>query len=166
MNRREWIMLLGSAAAAWPMAANAQQGDRVRRIGVSMGVAESSAVGKVWFATFVQELAKLGWTQGGNAHIETRWTAGDADKVRAYAANLVALKPDVILAAGTLAISAIQQETRTIPVVGVLVIDMVASGFAESLARPGGNITCWLGGESSRFKSSQPARISPFRVNC
>ena len=139
MRRREFITLMGGAAATWPMVARAQQNERVRRIGVLLGVAEGDP--NMWLATFERELARLGWIQGRNAQIEVRWSGGDANKVRSYIAELVALKPDVILASGTLAVSAVQKETRTIPVIGVLVIDMVASGFAKSLAHPGGNIT-------------------------
>jgi putative ABC transport system substrate-binding protein len=139
MKRREFIAGLGGAAAVGARGAWGQQNGRVRRIGVLLGVAEGTP--NIWLTTFEQELARLGWTQGRNAQIEVRWSGGDANKVRAYMAELVALKPDVILASGTLAVSAVQKETRTIPVIGVLVIDMVASGFAKSLAHPGGNIT-------------------------
>ena len=129
MKRREFIAGLGGAAAVGARGAWGQQNGRVRRIGVLLGVAEGTP--NIWLTTFEQELARLGWTQGRNAQIEVRWSGGDANKVRAYMAELVALKPDVILASGTLAVSAVQKETRTIPVIGVLVIDMVASGLRK-----------------------------------
>jgi len=141
LRRRQFITLLGGAAAVWPLAAHAQQPNRMRRIGVMMGVPESNQNGQAWLSAFIQGLAHLGWASGRNIHIDTRWGAGDASGVRASAAELVGLKPDAILATGTLATSLLQQETRSIPIVVVLIIDPVASGFAASMVRPAGNIT-------------------------
>jgi putative ABC transport system substrate-binding protein len=146
MRRREFITLLGGAAAAWPLAARAQQGDRVRRIGVligSAGDADDTDV-QARLAAFQQGLQQLGWTDGRNMRIEYRRGAGDVDRIRRLAAELVALAPDVILASGTATGGALQQATRTVPIVLVNVTDPVGAGFVDSLARPGGNITGFL----------------------
>jgi putative ABC transport system substrate-binding protein len=140
MKRREFITLLGGAAAAWPLAARAQQTDRVRRIGVFMNSAADDPEGQARNTAFVQALQQLGWTDGRNARIDTRWGT-DAGSTRKYAAELVALAPDVILASASTATSALQQTTRTMPIVFVAVIDPVGAGYVESLARPGGNLT-------------------------
>ena len=140
MKRREFITLLGGAAAAWPLAARAQQTDRVRRIGVFMNSAADDPEGQARNTAFVQALQQLGWTDGRNARIDTRWGT-DAGSTRKYAAELVALAPDVILASASTATSALQQTTRTVPIVFVTVIDPVGAGYVESLARPGGNLT-------------------------
>jgi putative tryptophan/tyrosine transport system substrate-binding protein len=140
MRRREFISLLGGAAAAWPLAAGAQQTDRVRRIGVFMNLAADDPEGQARNTAFVQALQQLGWTEGRNARIDTRWGT-DAASTRKYAAELVALAPDVILATASTATSALQQMTRTVPIVFVIVIDPVGAGYVESLARPGGNLT-------------------------
>ena len=141
MRRREFIAgLAGSAAAA--LAARAQQPDRMRRIGVLFGgLAETDPEGQARVAAFREGLQKLGWTEGRNVRIATRWAAGDADRLRAYAAELVAIAPDAILAGGTPALAALQQATRTVPIVFAQVGDPVGLGFVSSLARPGGNIT-------------------------
>jgi putative ABC transport system substrate-binding protein len=141
MMRRAFITLLGGAAAAWPLAARAQQGERMRRIGVlqPLAVDDPEALGRV--TAFAQGLQQFGWTDGRNAQIEYRWGAGDLDRFRRYAAELVALAPDVILASSSPAIMSLQQLTRTVPIVFVNIVDPVGAGFVESLARPGGNAT-------------------------
>jgi putative ABC transport system substrate-binding protein len=140
MKRREFITLLGGAAA-WPLAARAQEGERVRRIGVLLNFAadDPEALGRI--TTFAQGLQQLGWTDGRNVRIIARWAAGNADNFRKYAAELVALGPDTILAMSTPAVLALQQATHTVPIVFVQVIDPVAAGMVASLARPGGNTT-------------------------
>src|SRR5262245_5684522 len=142
MRRREFISLLGGAAtAAWPLAAWAQQTGKIRRIGVLMNYASDDAEGQARLAAFHQGLQQLGWTVGRNVQIDYRWGAGNADRIRKFAAELVALAPDVILSAGSPSVAALQQTTDTVPVVFVTVVDPVSSGFVDSLARPGGNIT-------------------------
>jgi putative ABC transport system substrate-binding protein len=140
MRRREFISLLGSAAA-WPRTAFAQQGERVRRIGVLMPLAADDPEAQARITAFVQGLQQLGWTDGRNVRIDTRWTAGSADDTHKYAAELVALTPDVILATGSAAVEALEQATRTVPIVFVQIADPVGSGLVESLAQPGGNAT-------------------------
>ena len=139
MQRREFITLLGGAAAAWPLPARAQQA--VRRIGVLMPYAESDPDGQNRLQPFRTRLRELGWTDGGNVRIDYRWAAGVVDRFRTAAAELVVLKPDVILADATPSVAALQRETRTIPIVFVGVNDPIGSGFVQSLARPGGDIT-------------------------
>jgi putative ABC transport system substrate-binding protein len=140
MRRRDFITSLGGAAI-WPLAARAQQGQRARRIGVLMNLASDDAIGQARVAAFLQGLQQLGWTDGRNVRIETRWGASDADRIRKYAAELVELAPDVILAAGTPTLGPLLQATRAIPIVFVHVPDPVGAGFVDSLARPGGNAT-------------------------
>jgi putative ABC transport system substrate-binding protein len=144
LRRREFITLLGGAAVAWPIAARAQQGDRVRRIGVLMSQAADDAEGQARLAAFLQGLQQLGWIDGRNMRIDTRWGAGDADRTRKYAAELVALAPDIIVATGGATVGASQQVSRTVPIVFVTTIDPVGSGFVDSLAHPGGNTTGFL----------------------
>ena len=139
-KRREFVTLLGGAAAVWPLAVRAQQAERMRRIGVLMNVAADDPEGQARIAAFHQGLQESGWTLGRNARIDARW-AVDADSSRRYAAELVGLAPDVILASAAAAVGALQQTTRTIPIVFVTVIDPVGAGFVESLAHPSGNIT-------------------------
>jgi putative tryptophan/tyrosine transport system substrate-binding protein len=139
MKRREFITLL-AGAAAWPRAARAQQTDRVRRIGVFMNLAADDPEGQARNTAFVQALQQLGWIEGRNVRIDTRWGT-DAASTRKYAAELVALAPDVILATASTATGALHQMTRTVPIVFVIVIDPVGAGYVESLARPGGNLT-------------------------
>jgi putative tryptophan/tyrosine transport system substrate-binding protein len=141
MRRREFITLLGGAAAAWPFAARAQQGQRVRRIGLLMNLTADDRESQVRVAAFLQGLQELGWTVGRNLRIDTRWGAGDLDRYRRYAAELVALAPDVVLTAGGAAVSAMQRATRDAPIVFVTVTDPVGGGLVASLARPGGNTT-------------------------
>ena len=140
MNRREIIAGLGSAAA-WPVVASAQQGDRVRRIGVLMAYDESDPEAKAHLSAFVQGLVELGWTNGHNIRMDIRWPAGNIDRVRKSAKELVDLQPDVILSEGTPATFAFQRETRTVPVIFAAISDPVGAGLVASLARPGGNIT-------------------------
>jgi ABC-type uncharacterized transport system substrate-binding protein len=141
MRRREFITLLGSAAAAWPRAARAQQPDRMRRIGVLISLAADDPQGQARLAAFVEGLQQLGWTDGRNVRIDARWSAGDADRGRRYAAELVALTPDVILASGGTVVGTLLQATHTVPIVFTLTPDPVGAGFVASLARPGGNAT-------------------------
>ena len=141
VRRREFITLLGGAAATWPLAARAQQPERTRRIGVLTNLAADDPEGQVRFTAFAQALAQLGWNVGQNLRIEQRWAAADAERIRRYAAELVALTPDVMLATGAAGVAPVLQATRTVPVVFVLVPDPVGAGFVNSLARPGGNAT-------------------------
>ena len=141
MIRREFITLLGGAAAAWPLAARAQQSERMRRIGVLVFQAADERVTQARIAAFIRRLKEFGWTDGDNVRIEYRWAAGETDNARRYAAELVALTPDVILASGATVVSALQQASRTVPIVFVNVIDPVGAGFVDSLSRPGGNAT-------------------------
>jgi putative tryptophan/tyrosine transport system substrate-binding protein len=141
MRRREFITLVGGAAAAWPLAARAQQPERMRRIGALMNTAVDDLESQAYVAVFLQGLQELGWTVGRNMRIDYRWTSGDADRVRRYAAELVALAPDVILTVGSSLVGPLQQATRTVPIVFVNVTDPVGAGYVASLARPGGNTT-------------------------
>jgi putative ABC transport system substrate-binding protein len=150
MRRREFITLAGSVAAAWPLAARAQQPDRTRLIGVLIGFAESDPSAQSWLAAFRAALAKLGWTEGSNLRIELRWGAADPNKIRTLAKELVDLRPDAILGQSTPVIDALSRETRTIPIVFTIVADPIASGFAASLGRPGGNITGFMGDNSEQ----------------
>jgi putative ABC transport system substrate-binding protein len=140
MKRREFITLLGGAAAAWPLVARAQQGERVRRIGLLMGVADDRE-GQARVTALKQGLQELGWTEGRNIQIEPRFTGADADRIRAYAAELVALAPDVIVGQTTPVIRALRQATSSIPIVMAGINDPVEQGVVSSLAHPGGNIT-------------------------
>jgi putative ABC transport system substrate-binding protein len=144
MKRREFITFLGGSAVSWPFTARAQPGARMRRIGVLMNVAADDPESTVRVAAFVQGLAELGWTVGSNVRIDYRWGAGDADSFRKYAAELIALVPDVILAHGVVSVGPLQQATRTVPIVFVNVSDPVGAGLVESLARPGGNATGFI----------------------
>jgi putative tryptophan/tyrosine transport system substrate-binding protein len=142
MRRREFIGLLGGAAGAWPLAARAQQPGGVRRIGVLMASSADDPESQARIAAFVQGLQQLGWTDGRNVRIDTRWATTNIDDIRRHAAELAALAPDVILSGtGTATVAPLLQATRTVPIVFVLVIDPVGAGFIASLARPGGNAT-------------------------
>ena len=145
MNRREFITLIGVAAATWPLAARAQQPER--RIGVLMGLVESDPEAQSLISTTRQRLGELGWSEGRNIRIDDRWAAGDADRLRAYAAELVSLKPDVIFGEGTPVVAALQQATRTIPIVFANANNPIGFGFVASMARPGGNITGFVSAE-------------------
>jgi putative ABC transport system substrate-binding protein len=140
MKRRTFITLLGGAAATWPLAARAQLGP-VRHIGVLMNGAATETALQSYVAAFVQALRQLGWTEGQNVRIDVRWSAGDAALARTYAAQLIGLTPDVILASSTTNLIAIQQATNTVPVVFVQVSDPVEQGFVTNVTRPGGNLT-------------------------
>jgi putative ABC transport system substrate-binding protein len=140
MKRREFITLVGGAGAAWSLAVRAQQPDRMRRVAV-MGLAADDADGQARLAAFLQSLQQLGWTDGRNVRIDTRWGGGDAEQHRRNAAELVALVPDVILANGSVAVGPLLQATRTVPIVFTAITDPVGAGFVDSLARPGGNAT-------------------------
>jgi putative tryptophan/tyrosine transport system substrate-binding protein len=149
MRRRQFLGALGGAAATWPLAARAQQPERLRRIGVLLPAAADDAFFQARVAAFHQGLALLGWTIGRNVRIDTRWAAGDAANIRKYATELIALAPDVILAAGTSTVGPLLQATRSVPIVFPNVVDAVGAGFVESLARPGGNATGFLSFEYS-----------------
>jgi ABC-type uncharacterized transport system substrate-binding protein len=144
MRRREFVTLLIGATAAWPLAARAQQPDRMRRVGALMNTAADSADGQARFAAFVHGLQQLGWTDGRNARLDVRWAAGDPERIRRYAAELVALAPDVILATGGTNLGPLRQVSRTVPTVFTGVSDPVGAGFVDSLARPGGNATGFI----------------------
>jgi putative ABC transport system substrate-binding protein len=148
MRRRQFIALLGGAVM-WPLAVRAQQSARMRLIGVLMGYAENDRTAQSELAAFWAALAKLGWTEGKNLRIELRWSAGDADRIRALAKELVDLRPDAILGQTTPVTGALARETRSIPIVFVAVSDPIASGFAVSLAHPGGNVTGFAENESA-----------------
>jgi putative ABC transport system substrate-binding protein len=153
MTRREFIILLAGAAAAWPFAARAQQREKMRRIGVLFFYTESDPVGQSRIATFRQALQELGWTEGRNIRFDIRFGGGDVDRYRAYAAELVALAPDVLLGGGP-TLRWLQQATRTVPIVFAGVNDPVGGGYVASLARPGGNTTGFGGTEYSASAKS------------
>jgi len=144
IGRRELLVALGGAAATWPLAARAQQGERMRRIGVLQSLAADDAEGQARLAAFAQGLQQSGWIIGRNVRIDTRWAAGDAERIRRYAAELVALTPDVILVVGAPATGSLLQATGAVPIVFVNVPDPVGAGFVETLARPGGNATGFM----------------------
>src|SRR6516162_366801 len=148
IRRRDFITLLGGAAA-WPLAARAQQGERVRRIGVLMGTDENDPAAKTEVSALTQALAGLGWTDGRNVRMDRRWAGGDTNRIRALAQELVGRQPDIILANSTPATAALQRETRTIPIVFVTLGDPVATGIVPRLDRPGGNITGFAAFEPS-----------------
>ena len=143
MRRRQFLALLGGAAAAWPLAARAQASP-ARRVGVLMNQAADNPEGRARLAAFTQELAKLGWTVGRNVRIEDRWGAGDPERFRRHAAELVALAPDVLLAGAAPSAQALQRATRTVPIVFAALPDPVGGGYVQSLARPGGNATGFM----------------------
>jgi putative ABC transport system substrate-binding protein len=148
IQRRDFITLLGGAAA-WPLAARAQQGDRVRRIGVLIGGDENDPLMKAYLSAFTQALAGLGWSDGRNVRIDLHWPGDDINRIRALAQELVRLQPDIILTGTTPATAALQRETRTIPIVFATVVDPVATGLVARLDRPGGNVTGFAGNEAS-----------------
>jgi len=141
VKRRAFITLIGGAAVGWPLAARAQQPERVRRIGVLIGAIESDPESQARIVAFKEGLQALGWTDGRNVHIDYRFSSADLDLTRKYAAELVGLTPDVILANSPLVLRTLRQQTSTIPIVFALVVDPVGEGFINSLAQPGGNIT-------------------------
>ena len=144
MRRRDFITLLGSAAFAWPLPALGQQSEPMRRIGVLMNRAADDAEGQASVAAFRQALQQLGWSDGRNVRSDIRWSHNDVDLDHKYAAELVALSPDVLLAAGTLSVTALQRVTHTLPIVFVGVSDPVGAGVVDSLARPGSNVTGFM----------------------
>jgi putative ABC transport system substrate-binding protein len=144
IRRREIITLVTGAAVAWPLDARAQQSDQMRRIGVLMNTAADNPEGLGGVAAFQQVLRQLGWTDGRNVRIDTRWGQNDVDRDRRYAPELVALAPDILLASGTVSVAALQQVTRTIPIVFVQVSDPVGAGVVDTLARPSGNVTGFM----------------------
>ena len=148
MRRREFITLVGGAAA-WPLTALAQQGNRVRRIGVLMGRDENAPLAKTSVSAFTQALPGLGWTDGRNVRMDLRWAGGDTNRIRAFAQELVGLQPDIIVTDSTPATAALQRETLTIPIVFAGVADPVASGIVGRLDRPSGNITGFATFEAS-----------------
>jgi ABC-type uncharacterized transport system substrate-binding protein len=145
MKRREFISLIGGAAAIWPLAARAQERERVRRIGVLLPATADDAEMQALVGAFLQGLALLGWTIGRNVRIDIRWATANAAAIRQHAAELAALAPDVILAHGGSAVGPMLQATRTVPIVFPAIVDPVGAGFVDSLARPGGNATGFMG---------------------
>ena len=141
MKRREFITLLGGAAAAWPLAVRAQQGERVRRIGLFTNLAADDAEAQARNAAFLQALQQLGWTSGNNVRIDFRFGAGDAERNHRYASELVAFAPDVIVATGSPVVEPLRQVTRSVPIIFLQITDPVGAGLVASLARPGGNMT-------------------------
>ena len=145
IRRREFISTLGGVAAAWPLTSHAQQPNRVRRIGVLMSYAESDSDAQAWYGAFREGLQKLGWMEGHNTQIDTRWAIpDDAESMRRFAKELVALQPDLLLSSTTPTTSALLQQTRTIPIVFAIVADPIGSGFVANFARPGGNVTGFI----------------------
>ena len=144
MKRREFITLLGGAAVGWPLAASAQQSERVRRIGLLTGATTDDPESQANFAVFMQVLQQFGWTVGQNVRIDYRYGGGDANNIRKYAAELAALAPDVILTTGSDSLAQMLKVTRAVPIVFVIVPDPVGSGFVDSLSRPGGNATGFM----------------------
>jgi putative tryptophan/tyrosine transport system substrate-binding protein len=144
MRRRDFIKAIASSSVAWPLAARAQQTDQVRRVGVLMNVAPEHPEGQPFVAAFRQALQQLGWIEGRNIRIDIRWGENDVERDRRYAADLVALTPDVVLAAGTLSVTALQCVSRTLPIVFVDVSDPVGAGLVERMDRPGGSTTGFM----------------------
>jgi ABC-type uncharacterized transport system substrate-binding protein len=144
MKRREFITLLGGAASTWPLAASAQQTERMRRVGMLLTLAADDPQTQANVAAFIQVLQQLGWSDGRNVRIDYRWAGGNVDDIRKYAAELVALAPDAIVAAGGAGLPSLQQGTRTVPIVFTQTPDPVGAGFVDSLARPGGNTTGFM----------------------
>ena len=153
LKRREFITLIGGAAA-WPLTARAQQPERMRRIGIVMPFAKGDSVGEARIRAFKQELAKLGWTDGGNIQFDERWLTDDMDLVRSHAASLVASNPDIIVASGGRIVPVLMRLTRSIPMVLPGASDPVGVGWAQSLARPGGNVTGFTSFELSTLGKS------------
>jgi putative ABC transport system substrate-binding protein len=147
MKRRDFITLLGGAAVAWPLAARAQRPDRMRRVGVLMHLAADDTEGQRRIGVFLQGLQEAGWAVGRNVDIDVRWAAGEADRFRRYAVELIALMPDVVLASATPSVTAVKQLTRNVPIVFVLAPDPVGSGIVDSLSHPGGNATGFTSNE-------------------
>jgi putative ABC transport system substrate-binding protein len=154
VTRRDLIAILGTTAVSWPLGVSAQQPERMRRIGVLMGTAGDDPVGKARVAAFLQGLQQLGWTEGNNVRIDYRWATADTDRFRRYAAELIELAPEVILASSAPSVASLLQATRTVPIVFAAVTDPVGAGYVDSLARPGGNATGFMSvefGLSAKF---------------
>jgi putative ABC transport system substrate-binding protein len=149
MRRREFIAVIGGAAAVWPVVLHAQQGDRLRRIGVLSFFTQDDPQGKIWDVAFRKRLNALGWVEGRNLEIQTRWAAGDLDRVKVFARELTALNPELLLGITTPATAALQHETRTTPILFAGVSDPIGSGFVKSLAYPDGKITGYMFIEAS-----------------
>ena len=143
MRRRDFVKAMAGSAAAWPLAARAQPPEGLRRIAVLLGWSETPEF-RSWIATFAEGLARLGWVDGRNVQMDVRWTRGDVRRMQTFAKELVGLRPDVILSSTTPVTAALQRETRTLPIVFVIVVDPVSSGFVAGLPRPGGNITGFI----------------------
>jgi putative ABC transport system substrate-binding protein len=141
VRRREFITLVGGSVFAWPLAGRAQQSERIRHIGILMAFPENDPEAQSWVVGFREELGKLGWTEGHNVQIDTRWATADVESLHRFAKQLVALQPELILTGSTPATAAMRQQTNTIPIVFAMVGDPVGSGFVASLSRPGGNLT-------------------------
>jgi putative ABC transport system substrate-binding protein len=148
LKRREFIALLGGAAA-WPLAARGQQGERMQRVGVLIPYPETDGEARIQIAAFRDALQRLGWQEGGKVRVEARWTGGDSGRIRILAKELIALQPDVIVSRSTAVTAVLRQETRTIPIIFVVVSDPVGDGFVASMARPGGNATGFTNVEAS-----------------
>jgi putative tryptophan/tyrosine transport system substrate-binding protein len=144
IGRRQFISAAFGSAAAWPLTAQAQQGERMRRISVLSALAADDPYSQAEYEAFLQGLQQLGWTDGRNVHIDARWTAGNAANARKYAAELVGLAPDVILSVGSASVGPLLEATRTVPIVFVIVPDPVGAGIVDSLSRPGGNATGFM----------------------
>jgi transposase len=144
IGRRDFITLIGGAAAAWPLAARAQQSERMRRVGILMNTAADDPEPQTYIAAFRQTLQQLGWTEGRNVQFDTRWGAGSAESFRRYGAELVALAPDLIIAAGVAVVNAVQAASRAVPIVFAQAIDPVGAGVVASLSRPGGKVTGFM----------------------
>jgi putative ABC transport system substrate-binding protein len=149
MKRRDFITLVGGAAATWPLAARAQPSEKMRRIGMLMAYAESDSVAQSYVTTFTQALQQFGWVDGRNARIDYRWGAGAVERMHALAKDLVTLQPDVILCSTTPVTVAMHRQTNAIPIVFTVVSDPVGAGLVAGLARPGGNVTGFINIEAS-----------------
>src|SRR5262245_3520074 len=149
LKRLEFITLLGGVAAAWPLAASAQQPERMRRIGILLPWETGDSEAQLRVTAFVQSLQHLGWTEGANLRVEYRWPGADPQRIRRYAAELTALNPDVILTSTSLGLLPLQQQTSAIPIVFTHIYDPVGTGFVASFNRPGGNVTGFALGEFS-----------------
>jgi putative tryptophan/tyrosine transport system substrate-binding protein len=148
MKRRQFITLVGGAAAAWPLSARAQQG-RMRRVGVLVGWEENNPTAKRLLSTLTQRLQELGWTEGSNIRLDVRWAAGNVDRMQVFAKELIGLGPDLMLASTTPVTAELHRETQTVPIVFVMVSDPVGAGFVASLSRPGANITGFINLEAT-----------------
>jgi ABC-type uncharacterized transport system substrate-binding protein len=161
IGRREFIALAGGAAAAWPLAARAQQSERMRRVGVLMNGNERDSIYQAYIGAFVQTLQRLSWREGQNLRIDVRWPSADPERIGAYAAELVGMTPDVILCSGSASLAALLRTTGSIKAVFVLVSDPVAQGFVTNLAHPGGNITGFSAFEPSTSAEGTSAHRTP-----